>query len=332
MPRDPKLHTTKTLVDVSFRTEDGLPFAPNRLIRRLVENVLARAQTMHPITIVKYVIMPNHVHILVVIKDSKDFVSFIEYFKKETAHYVNRLLGRRRHTVWCAGYSDPVILDSESALRRLVYIDTNPVKSKFTETSKNYPLSSSHWVDPNNDSSEITVRRIPRNKAPKLPHRDLTLQDIDKACSKLEYRGNETYTLRVEPNAWKECFADTIHKDSSELNKLLSADIRQHERRISKEIGGNFNKLEALATQNIRKQYQPKKFGKKMLCIGKDKETRVKYLEWYYARCKELPSFIKKKSGEALLYIKNYPPGFFSPGGFLSANILPELYPFSFLT
>lgn len=328
MPRNPKFFTRRTLVELSSRTESGLPFAPNKLIKRLVENVLARAQTLYPITIVSYTIIPNHFHIMVVVQDPSNVPKFVEYFKRETAYYVNALLGRVKHTVWCDGYDSPIILDAETALRRLTYVQLNPLSASLIEKSSRYPLSSSYWVNPHQQSTEITVKRIPRTKVPKLPHRDMTLKEIDDFSSRLQYSGTETFTLRVEPDAWMDCFEETRRRPPAELNELLNMQISAEETRLLKEKEGQFPALQVIQTQNIRKEYQPTKFGKRMICLGKDKATRLVYLKWYYGYCKNLPNFLNKKKGD-VVYRTHYPPGFFAPGGFLSANLLREATPLS---
>jgi len=327
MPRNPKLFTTGTLVELTCRTEEGLPFAPNKLIKILVENVLARAQTMYPIKIVSYVVMPNHIHILVVVQDPRNVPRFVEYFKRESAYFVNSLLGRIKHTVWCDGYDSPVIIDPETALNRLSHTILNPLAAKLIKNVANYPLSSSYWVDAKSASSEIQVRRIPRNKVPRLPRREMTLKDIDKAISKLEYRGAETFTLKIEPNAWMDCFVETMTRDPLELAELLDSRLALDSVQMIKEKDEQFPTLEQLQTENIRKEYHPTKFGKRMICIGKDKKTRLVYLKWYYEYCKSLPSYFKNRGD--IVHRTHYPPGFFAPGGFLSANILRECTPFN---
>jgi len=52
MPRNPKLFVSGRLIEITARVEEGLPFAPNKLIETLLINALARAQTKYPITIV----------------------------------------------------------------------------------------------------------------------------------------------------------------------------------------------------------------------------------------------------------------------------------------
>jgi hypothetical protein len=52
MARKSKLFISGTLVELSARVEQGLPFAPNILISTLIINALARAQNLYPVRIV----------------------------------------------------------------------------------------------------------------------------------------------------------------------------------------------------------------------------------------------------------------------------------------
>jgi len=322
MPRNPKLFVSGTLVELTARVEEGLPFVPNKLTLTLLINVLARAQTLYPITIVNFVIMGNHIHILVVVKDPKNVPKFLEYFKRESATYINRLLGKRKHTVWCKGYDSPVILDHSKAIDRLKYILLNPVAAGLCNRGRDWPLSSASLP------LETTIKRIPRNKVFKLPNRSMTLFEIESACLKLKYRGQETYTLKIEPDAWMKCFTETKDRNPKELNDFLNSEIRKEEDRFNRERTYPVPELSKLAVQNIRLQYQPEKFGKRMICLGSSKEVRVKFLDWYKTQCKNLPRFLKKTKDEVLNQM-HYPPGFFSPGGFLSSNLIPYLTPFA---
>jgi len=321
MPRNPKLFISGTLVELTARVEEGLPFVPNKLIKTLLINTLARAQTLYPITIVSFVIMGNHIHTLSIVKDPSNVPRFLEYFKRESATYINKLLGKRKRTVWCKGDDSPVILDYGKAIERLKYIYLNPVTAGLCNRGLDWPLSSAKLP------LETIVKRIPRNKVPKLPSRSMTLLEIDKACLKLKYRGQETYTLKIEPNSWIKCFTESKDRDPKELNDFINTEIKREEERLNKERPYPVPELSKLAVQNIRLQYQPEKFGKRMICLASSKEVRVKFLDWYKTQCKNLPSFLKKAKEEVMRLI-HYPPGFFSPGGFLSSNLIPHLTPF----
>jgi REP element-mobilizing transposase RayT len=326
MPRNPKLFISGTLIELTFRTEEGLPFSPNELIDTLLINVLARAQTKYPIRIVSYVVMRNHIHLLVVVIDPKDVPTFVCYCKRELAHYINRLMGRRQKTVWAEGYDSPIVLDSETAIRRLKYIYLNPVSAKLIRKGQNWPLSSAFFA--NQGRAEIRVKRIPRNKIPKLPHRDMTLAEIKKVCAKLQYAGTETYLLKLEPDAWMSCFEETKRRDILELRDILHKEIKREEKALVGRKVGDFPPIDEIKTANIRTNYSPTKFGKRMLCYAKNKLTRIAYISWYRNACRELPRFLREKKKD-LIYQAHYPPGFFAPGGFLSASLVPFTTPVS---
>ena len=83
-----------------FRTEEGLPFVPLRFINILICSALARAQKLHQIRIICFVVQANHIHLLIRVTNPEDVSSFIRFFKAESAHYLTRLLNRRQRPVW----------------------------------------------------------------------------------------------------------------------------------------------------------------------------------------------------------------------------------------
>lgn len=87
----------------------------------------------------KYVIMPNHIHIILQINNSGSgapgtsrptnrLSSIVGYYKK----LVNKQIG---FNVWQASYYDHIIRNEQDYLRICEYIDTNPLK---WETDKYY--------------------------------------------------------------------------------------------------------------------------------------------------------------------------------------------------
>ncbi len=334
MARSPKLFIKGTLIEVSSRIEEGLPFVPNALTCYIIGSILARGQNMFPVTIVTYTFMGNHFHMLLIVQNPKDIPDFIGYFKRESAHAINRMIGRRQHTVWSEGFDNPVILDSETAIKRLKYVYLNPVEAGLTPKVNNWSLSSASWVDYTKEKSTRMFKPIPRNKIPLLPETPLTTHEIDKLHKELKDLPGEYFTLTIKPNAWKQCFKDTFHRGSEDLNSFLFNEIKREEERLNSEKeqeGTSYPSPEYLATQDIRRPYRPKKFGKRMLCLAADKMTRILYLKWLKETYKQLPRFLKER-GVDFKKTLHYPPGFFSPGGFLSASLLPMHTPIEFLT
>ena len=122
MPSQRKLIVSNMPYFVTFRTEEGLPFPANPLIKHIFLSNMAMAQSKYPVKICHFLLMANHMHLILIPEAPEHFCAFIEYLKRETAHAVNKLLGRRRRTVWLSGYDSPILLDLEVAKRRIAII------------------------------------------------------------------------------------------------------------------------------------------------------------------------------------------------------------------
>lgn len=72
-----------------------------------------------------YVIMPNHVHILLIPSSNDDIYSTIQFLKRFTAVNINRYL-KRRGSVWESDIFDRMPRDNEEYNHYLEYIIDNP--------------------------------------------------------------------------------------------------------------------------------------------------------------------------------------------------------------
>jgi REP element-mobilizing transposase RayT len=134
MPRPPRLLFPHTVVLVTSRVQQGLPFVCTPLMEMILWSALVVAQNLHPIKVIGFVVMGNHVHIIALVEDPTDVESFMERFKCESAHAINRLLGRRQVTVWCEGYHSPPILTLDDLVERVAYVYANPVRAHRTDS------------------------------------------------------------------------------------------------------------------------------------------------------------------------------------------------------
>ncbi len=83
MPRPPRLLFPKTVALLTSRVQQGLPFVNTPLIEAILWSALAVAQNKHPVQILSFVIIRNHVHILALVEDPSDVESFMERFKRK---------------------------------------------------------------------------------------------------------------------------------------------------------------------------------------------------------------------------------------------------------
>lgn len=88
-----------------------------------------------------WVIMPNHVHLLVGIPDGGSLPQLMKTLKGASARDVNMLLGRRG-TFWYREYFDRFIHDEAHYNNTLRYIENNPVKAQLAPRPEAWPFSS----------------------------------------------------------------------------------------------------------------------------------------------------------------------------------------------
>ncbi len=88
-----------------------------------------------------YVIMTNHLHLLVTPKDKHQLSTFMQTFANRYVRYFNAL-HERTGTIWEGRYKSSVI-DSDNYLFTLYrYIEMNPVKARMTKKPEDYQWSS----------------------------------------------------------------------------------------------------------------------------------------------------------------------------------------------
>ena len=90
-----------------------------------------------------YVIMTNHLHLLLTPKDKHELAVFMQSMTNRYVRYFNA--GRKRTgTIW-EGRFKSCLIDSDSYLFRLYnYIEMNPVKAEMVKEIHEYPWSSYH--------------------------------------------------------------------------------------------------------------------------------------------------------------------------------------------
>lgn len=100
--------------------------------------------------ILAYVIMPNHVHILIQVLHSYRLSRIVQSWKSYTAKAISRLIQRDKLTwkagdqIWQPDYWDRYIRNDTHLNSTIGYIHQNPVKAGLVTSSKAWPWSSIH--------------------------------------------------------------------------------------------------------------------------------------------------------------------------------------------
>jgi REP element-mobilizing transposase RayT len=91
-----------------------------------------------------WVIMPNHVHLLLTPRAEHSLTEIIRSLKSYTAHKANKLLGRTGK-FWSEDYFDRYIRDGNHYAAVVCYIENNPVKSGLCHSPEQWRYSSAWW-------------------------------------------------------------------------------------------------------------------------------------------------------------------------------------------
>ncbi len=116
----------------------GRPRIELSRLGRIVEEEMQWAAEKYDIKIDAYVIMPNHVHLIVVLENDPEAYRATARVAPTLGMIVGALKSRAANrwrdlqaeptVVWQRGYYDHVIRDDKDYIVRLNYIDTNPDK------------------------------------------------------------------------------------------------------------------------------------------------------------------------------------------------------------
>jgi hypothetical protein len=266
-------------------------------------------------------VMGNHVHLIALVEDPTTLESFMERFKCETAHAINRLLGRRQVTVWCEGYDSPMILTLDALLEKVAYVYANPVRAHRASSINSYQGVSS-WTMRNLGQERVVVQRIRRNFIEAVAQGELSPSQQQREADFLERQAKESLVFTLSPDAWMTAFPGqtTIEQFNDRLLKRIT-EIEQEMSIERQKVGITLPSVAQVRAQPINVPYSPQKFTRRMWCICGDVPIRVSFIK-----------FIKKLRAEGREvsiawargdFSKPFPVGLFPPSHPMLASMAP---------
>jgi putative transposase len=85
-----------------------------------------------------FVIMPDHVHLLLTVEDDMTIEKAMQLIKGRFSHRLTKEFGHLGE-VWQRGFSEVQVIGQESFTHHRAYIAANPVKAGLVDSSKQYP-------------------------------------------------------------------------------------------------------------------------------------------------------------------------------------------------
>ena len=135
-----RFQQTGQLHFITFSCHHRRPFLTTPEPKNLVEQVLEHTRETHGFDLHAFVLMPEHVHLLLSEPTHHTLATTLKVLKQETS----KLLIGSRKQFWQDRYFDFNVRSEAKRLEKLRYIHRNPVKRGLTTTPEAYPWSSAH--------------------------------------------------------------------------------------------------------------------------------------------------------------------------------------------
>jgi len=131
------------------RCLDSAATGPTWLLREGVARLVLEAlhygaDTLHYYELHAFVVMPNHVHVL--LTPQVEPVKLLHSVKGFTARQANKILGRVGETFWQGEPYDHFVRNTVEFERIRRYIEENPVRAGLVRAPEDYRWSSAHAV------------------------------------------------------------------------------------------------------------------------------------------------------------------------------------------
>jgi REP element-mobilizing transposase RayT len=315
--RPPKIVINGSVLFITASIEQGILLPCNPVMKRVFESILARAQDLYPVRVNHLILEGTHVHMIVTVDNPNDIRDFMRYFKGESAHAINAFLGRKKRTVWCAGYDSPVLLTKDAVIDKLVYLYTNPAKDALVSSIKHYPGVST-WQMFTENRHSIRRNWLTRPHIRRIAHRRrlLPYKDTDPCC-----------VFSIHPNAWMDCLQIAI-EERRQVNRSIIAMIAEKEQSHLRERqaqGRGVIGKDRLMRQWFDTDYMPQRTGRRSWCISTDASAKKNFIDWV----KEQLALARAVYKRWLLgdYSLPYPVGFYPPSLPKKAELLLSALP-----
>jgi putative transposase len=128
---------------ITFSCYQRLPYLNNDRARVVFEEELEKLRQSHQFLLFGYVLMPEHVHLLLTEPRIRPLATTLSVLKGETS----KLLKGERVQFWQVRYYDFNVITSRKFVEKLRYIHRNPVERGLVEKPDGWPWSSfRHYV------------------------------------------------------------------------------------------------------------------------------------------------------------------------------------------
>ena len=123
-------------------TKDREPVFNDELACQLFINLLTYYKIKYYINIKAFVIMPDHIHLIIQSLGEQSISDFMKMLKGNFTRYYNEIINKNCHSKFQRGFYDKIIRNEIQLNEIFYYIHNNPVKRGLVCDPQNYHYSS----------------------------------------------------------------------------------------------------------------------------------------------------------------------------------------------
>ncbi len=143
MPKIRHIHLDEYPYMTTTVTIDRKPLFSSQSAANILLKVIFFGKRENWYYLLSFVIMSDHVHLIMVPK-MKNISECMKSIKGYSARKINSDFGNRG-SIWQRGYYDYILDSEEKILRRILYIEQNPVRKGIVDIAEDYEFSSSRF-------------------------------------------------------------------------------------------------------------------------------------------------------------------------------------------
>jgi putative transposase len=128
---------------VTSRTSRGAAVLQTARMATLFIEVLRSYIREKKFKVHDFVVMPNHVHVLLSLPPELSIEKAVQLMKGNFSYRAKKELGYQRE-IWQKGFSEVQVLTEDSFIRHQQYIDDNPVRKGLASSAEEYPYCSTY--------------------------------------------------------------------------------------------------------------------------------------------------------------------------------------------
>jgi putative transposase len=110
---------------------------------QILINILFKYRDQNAYHLHEFVVMPNHLHLLLTPGESISLEKCIQFIKGASSHEIHKQQGLKLE-IWQKSFHDWTIRDENDWLEKIQYIRMNPVRAKLVGSPEVWPFSSAN--------------------------------------------------------------------------------------------------------------------------------------------------------------------------------------------